>query len=91
MSTGFIPFGSSATTQKIRVKATNNSTGNDDVYLLDYIDVYKVFGWPTIKARERTYTGTNYTLFGAFGPVLMTVVHGPKFQTPPDYRLKSKL
>jgi len=90
ISTGFIPFGLNATTQKIRVKAVNNSTGNDDVYLLDYIDVYKAGGWPAIKARENTYIGTNYTSFGSFGPPTTTVVHGPKFQTPPNYRkLKS--
>ena len=88
MSTGFIPFGSSLTTQKIRVKVVNNTTGNDDVYLLDYVDLYKVGGWPTIKARENIYTGTNYSTFGSFGPALTTVVHGPKFQTLP-YKLKS--
>ena len=80
MSTGFIPFGASGTTHKIRAKVTNNSSGNDDVYLLDYINGKRLGNKFTVEFRNESRTAdTNGEI---------RVIFGPKFQTLP-FNLKS--
>ncbi len=74
-STGFIPFGNSGSTHKIRVKVVNNSSGNDDVYLLNYIKGRRLGNKYTIEFRNDGRTADPN------GEV--RVVFGPKFQNLP--------
>ena len=80
MSTGFIPFGSASTTQKLRTKVVNNSTGNDDVYLLDYLNGKQLGNKFTVEFRNDSRTADPN------GEI--RVIFGPKFQTLP-FNLKS--
>jgi hypothetical protein len=74
-STGFIPFGDSGSTHKIRVKVVNNSSGNDDVYLLNYIKGRRLGNKFTIEFRNDGRTADPN------GEI--RVVFGPKFQNLP--------
>jgi hypothetical protein len=80
MSTGFIPFGDSGATQKLRTKVVNNSTGNDDVYLLDYLNGKRLGNKFTVEFRNDSRTADPN------GEI--RVIFGPKFQTLP-FNLKS--
>ncbi len=80
LSTGFIPFGASATTQKLRVKVTNNSSGNDDIYVLDYIGGRRSGNKYIIDFRNET------RIADPNGEI--RVIFGPKFQTFP-FNVKS--
>jgi hypothetical protein len=80
LSTGSIPFGASATTQKLRVKVINNSSGNDDIYVLDYIGGRKSGNKYIIDFRNDT------RIADPNGEI--RVVFGPKFQTFP-FNVKS--
>lgn len=82
MSTGFIPFGATGSTHKLRVRVTNNSSGNDDVYILDYIEGFINRG-VNLYAREIRYPTDTAAVFGSFGPEIATTVVGPKFQNLP--------
>ena len=80
MSTGFIPFGLSGSTQKLRLKVVNNSTGNDDVYLLDYINGSQLGNKFKVEFRDQSRTADpNGEL---------RVIFGPKFTNLP-FSLKS--
>jgi len=80
LSTGFIPFGDTSTTQKIRVKVTNNSNGNDDVYVLDYLNGRQVGNKFTVEFRNDSRTADPN------GQI--RVIFGPKYQSLP-FSLKS--
>ena len=80
MSTGFIPFGGTGVTHKIRAKVTNNSSGNDDVYLLDYVNGRRLGNKFTVEFRDDSRTADPN------GEI--RVIFGPKFQTLP-FNLKS--
>lgn len=80
MSTGFIPFGLSGSTQKLRLKVVNNSTSNDDVYLLDYINGSQLGNKFKVEFRDQSRTADPN---GA-----LRVIFGPKFTALP-FSLKS--